>query len=371
LKCDEKRPICARCEKGSRECAYPRPPSPNKSGKSKCSQAKQADPEYSSEEYVEEFNDLGEDEKASSSSAAVVKFSSALSPPSSSDSNDPFETLHLDDQMLIDLLTPPSSSFPMAPLFSSPPITFATIFGSTPPSTYSQSLHLNSPSSTWSKGSLCIPPELSLRPSRDRKGAELEAWITRLLDHHRREITHAHYFQYYDYPKFFTEIIFALCDKETEPENPLRIAVAAFSALNRSIRQDQSWRPLAFIFYGGAVQRLHTFLHKPGMDLRECQIAVATALELASFDVRLIVFGFLMLAIHRRHRKEFSPYHWGRKDTATSYASNAIQLHRRWTCPSRILHAGRRLLLFPPRIQGPVAPHMATRKYPGTGSACR
>jgi hypothetical protein len=92
----------------------------------------------------------------------------------------------------------------------------------------------------------------------------------------------------FDYPKFFTEILFAMCDKETEPENPLRIAVAAFSALNRSIKQDQSWRPLAFIFYGGAVQRLHTFLHKPGMDLGECQIAVATALELASFDVRFI-----------------------------------------------------------------------------------
>jgi hypothetical protein len=132
-----------------------------------------------------------------------------------------------------------------------------------------------------------------LRPSRGpsrgdrRKGAELEAWVTRLLDHHRREITEAHYFRWFDYPKFYTEILFTLCDKETEPENPLRIAVAAFSALNRSIKQDQSWRPLAFIFYGSAVQRLHTFLHKPGMDLGECQIAVATALELAAFDVRI------------------------------------------------------------------------------------
>jgi hypothetical protein len=175
----------------------------------------------------------------------------------------------------------------MEPLFNPPPITFSTIFGSVP-STYSQTVQLNSPS--WSKRSLSIPPELSLRPSRGdhRKGAELEAWITCLLDHHRREINHAHYFRMFDYPKFFTEILFTMCDKETEPENPLRIAVAAFSALNRSIKQDQSWRPLAFIFYGGAVQRLHTFLHKPGMDLGECQIAVATALELASFDVRFI-----------------------------------------------------------------------------------
>ena len=195
--------------------------------------------------------------------------------------------------MLINSLTSPSSSFPMEPLFNRPPITFSTILGSMP-STYSQSLQLDSPSSTWSERTLCIPPELSLRPSRGdhRKGAELEAWITCLLDHHRREITHAHYFRLFDYPKFFTEILFALCDKETEPENPLRIAVAAFSALNRSIKQDQSWRPLAFIFYGAAVQRLHTFLHKPGMDLGECQIAVATALELASFDVRFIVCGF-------------------------------------------------------------------------------
>jgi len=229
----------------------------------------------------------------------------------------------LDDQMLIDSLTPPS--FPMEPLFSPPPLSFSTISGNTP-SAYCQSLqlHMNSPPSAWSPESYSIPEELSWRTG--HYPDKVEALIGRLIDYHQRAITHAHYFRWFDYPKFYTEIVFAMADAVTEQVNPLRLAVAAFSALNRSIKHDRSSRELAFVLYAGALQQLHRFLDKPGMDITECQIAVATALELASFDVCSIVCGFLNLAILRRRRKEFSTYNWGCKDTATSYGSSAILL---------------------------------------------
>src|SRR5271170_128282 len=175
LECDERRPICTRCEKGSRECSYPPASAPKKSRKAKASPAKEVDPGTGSEESVEEFDDFGEE---MSSSSAVVKFSSALSPRSSSDSSDPFEILQLDDQMLIDSLTPPS--FPMEPLFSPPPLSFSTISGNTP-SAYCQSLqlHMNSTPSAWSPESYSIPEELSWRTG--HYPDKVEALIGRLI----------------------------------------------------------------------------------------------------------------------------------------------------------------------------------------------
>lgn len=287
-KCDEKRPICTRCEKGSRECSYPPPVSPKRSGKRKVSQTN--NPETSSDESADNIDELEEEEgerEEASSSSTIVKFSSAISPDSSSDSNDPFEMLHLHEQMAIDLLTPPS--FPMEPLFSPSPLFFSTVSGVSPAS-YSLSLRLDRPSSTVSPTSVCISPSPSVRSPPCLTSVEPQFDLARvefLIDYHRREINQAHYFRYFDYPKLHTEKIFAISDTvPAEPKrNALLLAIAAFSALIYSIKHNSSFRVHAFELYARALRELIKLLGKPEMDLTDCYIAVTTALELATFDV--------------------------------------------------------------------------------------
>jgi hypothetical protein len=288
-KCDEKRPICTRCEKGSRDCSYPPPVAPKRGEKSKASQTKKVEPESSSDESADDIDEFEEEEEEAeaSSPSVVVKFSSAISPDSSSDSNDPFEVLHLHEQMAIDSLTPPS--FPMEPLFSPSPIIFSSVSGESPAS-YSLSLRLNRPSPTVSPTSVCVSPSLSVRSPLRSTSVEPHFDLSRvefLVDYHRREINHAHYFRCFDYLKLYSEILFAISDTvPAEPKhNALLLAIAAFSALIYSIKHVPSFRVHAFEFYARTLKELIKLLAKPGMDLTDCYIAVATALELASFDV--------------------------------------------------------------------------------------
>ena len=70
-----------------------------------------------------------------------------------------------------------------------------------------------------------------------------------------------------------------------EQSNALRDAVVAFSALIYSMKIDRSTRVLAFWCYTSAIQQLRVLLNRVTLSVDECHMALATALQLASFDV--------------------------------------------------------------------------------------
>ena len=101
------------------------------------------------------------------------------------------------------------------------------------------------------------------------------------LNFHHEKITEAHYFCWGDYPKLYTKIIFLLA----EHSEALRHAIVAFSALVYSFKVDKAAREVACLYYELALRGLRVLLDKFPMSLNECFIAVATALQLSSFDV--------------------------------------------------------------------------------------
>ena len=70
-----------------------------------------------------------------------------------------------------------------------------------------------------------------------------------------------------------------------EQPNALRDAVVAFSALVYSMEIDRSARVVAFLYYTSALQQLRVLLDQVTLNIDECHMALATALQLASFDV--------------------------------------------------------------------------------------
>ena len=104
-----------------------------------------------------------------------------------------------------------------------------------------------------------------------------------LLNFHRETIFEAHYFRYYDYNKLHTKVLFAMA----EELDSMRHALVAFSALIYSIKIHPDARVIAFMYYAKALQELRALLDKPpeDMEMWEWQGAVATALQLSTFDV--------------------------------------------------------------------------------------
>ena len=70
-----------------------------------------------------------------------------------------------------------------------------------------------------------------------------------------------------------------------EHSDALRNAVVAFSALIYSVKIDRSTRVLAFSYYALALQQLRILLDQITMNVDECHMSMATALQLACFDV--------------------------------------------------------------------------------------
>lgn len=207
--------------------------------------------------------------------SSLVRFSSssgAESPSTSTSHGNDAYSFDFDQQMLIDSLTPPAfMNEPVRNLFDPPipPLDF-TISGLTP-TDFSQSLQLRSPTQ------LSIPRSLSPQGTRPLN----EAFY---LQYHREAISEAHYFRWYDYNKFCTKTIFTMADESQS----MRHALIAFSALIYSIKIHHSARVDAFLYYSKALIELHQLLGKSPMELWECQAAIATALQLSSFDVCLL-----------------------------------------------------------------------------------
>jgi len=141
---------------------------------------------------------------------------------------DHFGILQLDQQMVIDSLSPPPCS--IEPLFT-PPVTFAfsSISGLTP-TRYSQSLQIGSPAQPISTSMLGFPKTDSPRSNRTQA-------VQFFLNYHRHTITEAHYFRWYDFPKFCTKLIFLIA----EESSALQHSLVAFSALIYSIRASEHW----------------------------------------------------------------------------------------------------------------------------------
>ena len=102
------------------------------------------------------------------------------------------------------------------------------------------------------------------------------------LNYHREAINEYHYYSYYDYRRLFTKGLFAMA----EQSDVLQFGMAAMSALIYSRRLDSQVKPVAFGLYSLALRELQGLLDRNSLDMAESQIAMASAMQLSSFDVQ-------------------------------------------------------------------------------------
>lgn len=101
------------------------------------------------------------------------------------------------------------------------------------------------------------------------------------LKFHQDHVTRHHYFRLYDYNHFCTNGLRQMA----EDCEALRYAIAAFSALIYSVNVDISAREHAFLYYASALQHLRGLLDQDDLDIKRYHAAVATVLQLSTFDV--------------------------------------------------------------------------------------
>jgi hypothetical protein len=118
------------------------------------------------------------------------------------------------------------------------------------------------------------------------------------LNFHKDRVTHAHYSLFYDYQSPIYILL--------EFFEPLQYSVAAFSALIRSFKVDQSSREQAFVYYAMALKELRVLLQRAPRDISEYHGIVATVLQLSTFDVTSLCEILLTIAISRRRCQVFS-----------------------------------------------------------------
>jgi hypothetical protein len=229
-----------------------------------------------SESSSPDFRLTDEDDEDIIRAKAIVRFDSSSSADSpTNDPTDQFSTLEVDQQMLIDSLTPAdSSTFVPDPFFIQSPLDFSSISGLSP-CAFSQELQ--------SQASSALSPHVISIPRGMSPPADQTQPIRFFLNFHKETITEAHYFRYYDYNKLHTKVLFAMAQEL----DAMRHALVAFSALIYSIKIHPDARVIAFIYYAMALQELRALLDKSPMDMVmwEWQGAVATALQLSIFDV--------------------------------------------------------------------------------------
>lgn len=256
--CDENRPTCGGCEKGSRECTY-RETVDKRIKKEFTRPARCA--AYSSLEFetFEEVIGLSRSE-----STTIVR---SPSPPItycplSSPCDYQFNFLKANPHPAINI-----RSYPDERVLS--PLSEFTPSSSPSPSYTGSSILLHAKPHN-------IPKSLSPRSQSARASP-----IQFFLKFHRERITEAHYFRWYDYSKLSTKILFSLA----ENSDSLRFAMVGFSALIYSYKFHQGARQVGLFYYEKALQELRLFLNTSPMEIGGCLTAVATALQLSSFDV--------------------------------------------------------------------------------------
>ena len=179
----------------------------------------------------------------------------------------PVDLFHFEQQILIDSLDVQADI--TQPLLNSSNSLFNfSISGVNPLNFLEETVH----SSITPRKELQIP--MTLKSNQDHS-------IHFFLRFHHENINEFHHFVYHDYHKFCTTTLMAMA----EHSGALQDAVVAFSALIYSMKIDRSVRVQAFVYYTSALRQLRVILDQDSMDIKECHMAVATALQLASFDV--------------------------------------------------------------------------------------
>ena len=99
------------------------------------------------------------------------------------------------------------------------------------------------------------------------------------LRFHQERITSAHYFVWFDYHELHTKHVHAMAESCLA----LQYSVVAFSALVYSVKEQRIGNELALLYYTMAMKELQLLLN----DLADTDsdVALATALQLSSFDV--------------------------------------------------------------------------------------
>ena len=170
--------------------------------------------------------------------------------------------------MLIDSLAAPPES--IDPLFNPNPLMTFSIAG-TSPNSFCQELLYPSPKAVES-GLIRLA-----RPPKDTRTHPVQFF----LNYHHENVTHSHYFVDYDRNNFYSSILPGMA-----ADSPaLKHALVAFSALIYSLKIDRGAREQAFLYYALALQQLRELLNTIPTDTEECQVAIATALQLSTFDV--------------------------------------------------------------------------------------
>lgn len=104
--------------------------------------------------------------------------------------------------------------------------------------------------------------------------------VNYFIKFYRQVIRPGHYFLWYDHNqlcKYWLPVM-------TDSSIALRHAVVAFSALVYSMKVARTARQFAFFYYANALKELQQLLNGL-LSFEECNIAIATTLQLSSFDV--------------------------------------------------------------------------------------
>ena len=275
MKCNEQKPICSGCLKGSRQCIYPVPPQrENRSSARRIIEKTQNWRHSDGFESALNFDVFSIDDR---SQKVIVKFSdqgSSVTPSS-------IEPFQFNRQMRINSLRAPAD---IAESVCSSSNSFITAFISrVSPSPVRRELVQ---SSTHKHSPRPIPIPAVPNSTQDPR-------IQFFLRFHRENINEFHYFCYHDYRKFCTTTLMAMIQQS----DALCNAVVAFSALIYSVKIDRSSRVQAFSHYALALQQLRVLVDQITINVDECHIALATALQLACFDVFPISMTLLIHSV--------------------------------------------------------------------------
>jgi hypothetical protein len=102
---------------------------------------------------------------------------------------------------------------------------------------------------------------------------------------HQEKILPAHYFLWQDYDELISVYLPAMAAQSI----CLKYAFVAFSALVFSTKVQKRAREIAFFYYAVAVMELRLLLNYP-LPRDQVNVALATVLQLSSFDVQAPVY---------------------------------------------------------------------------------
>jgi hypothetical protein len=105
--------------------------------------------------------------------------------------------------------------------------------------------------------------------------------VQHFLRFHQERITSGYYYAYHDYNQLYTKFIHAMA----EDSLALQYAMVAFAALVYSVQDDPA-KQVAYQYYSLALGELQILLDDDLLP-QKVEMAIATALQLASFEVNL------------------------------------------------------------------------------------